>query len=439
VFGLLLAVTLALPVAAATPATPVIQLRETLGRSLGEHTFLAMEAMRSVVQGTRDPAPLVAALEDNTVGLESAFGSIYGPPAGSEFGRLWRQHIDALVGYATAREAADDATAEAMLTTLANYRRDFSAFLTRTDPNLGGQHEAIALQLHIQQLVAFADADFERAFQAERVAYSHMFELGDHFAMAISDRFPTRFLGAKVAFSPSGELRMDLGRLLGEHLVLAAQAMRAGIDRSADAGAAADALAENSEELSGVVARVYGAAAGDAFARSWAPHIDQYLAYVDAIATGDTVARDQSLRALQAYPDQIAAFLAGANPKFSRAALSTMIRHHVDSLIAIVDKYSAGDVAGSVAAMREAHDHMFMVSAALTQGIVAQFPQRYQDLRVLPRTDELVGATTSTDEPATIPWTPIVFALGGLIWLASLYLRLAVPPSGRRANRGRAR
>jgi hypothetical protein len=425
----------ALPAAAAAPPTPVIQLRETLGRTLGEHTFLAMEAMRSVVQETHDPAPLVAALEDNSTQLQSAFGGIYGRPAGAEFGRLWRQHIDALVGYATARQAADEQTATAMLTTLATYRRDFSAFLSRTDPNLGGEHEAVALQLHIDQLVAFADSEYERAFQAERVAYGHMFELGDVFALAISDRFPKRFQGARVAFSPSGELRMDLGRLLGEHLVLAAQAMRAGVDGSPDAEAAADALAENTQELSTVVARVYGQAAGDAFADAWAPHVDDYLTYVGAIAAGDSAGRDAALAALRAYPPDIANFFADANPKFSRVALREMIANHVQSLIDIVDRYSAGDFAGSVSAVRAAHNHMFQVSAAMTRGIIAQFPGRYQDLDVLPRTDEV----TSGDAGGS-PITPaLAILLGGLLGLASLVIRITSPTSRTRTGDGRRR
>jgi hypothetical protein len=424
-----------MPVAAAAPPTPVIQLRETLGRSLGEHTYLAMEAMRSVVQETQDPAPLVAALEDNTIQLQSAFGGIYGRAAGAEFGRLWRQHIDALVSYAMARQAADEQTAQAMLTTLATYRRDFSAFLSRTDPNLGGEHEALALQLHIDQLVAFADSEYERAFQAERVAYGHMFELGDVFALAISDRFPRRFQGARVAFSPSGELRMDLGRLLGEHLVLAAQAMRAGVDRSPDAEAAADALAENTQELSGVVARVYGQAAGDAFVDAWAPHVDEYLVYVGAIAAGDTAARDAALTALRAYAITIANFFADANPKFSRVALREMIGHHVESLIDIVDRYSAGDWTGSVGAIRGAHNHMFQVSAALTRGISAQFPGRYQDLDVLPRTDELSSGIPGG--PATTPALAVL--IGGLLGLALLVLRIAWPTSRTRTDDGRRR
>jgi hypothetical protein len=424
ILPLILAALVAGPSAsAATRATPVIELRETLGRALGEHTFLAMEAMRSVVQMNADATPLVDALEANTVALESTFGRVYGGAAGAEFGRLWRQHIDALVSYAMARQASDDTQAQTMLTVLATYRRDFSAFLARTDPNLAGEHEAVALQLHIQQLVAFADAAYDRAFQAERVAYGHMYELGDHFALAISDRFPGRFQGARVAFSPSGELRMDLGRLLGEHLILASQAMRAGIDRSPDAQAAADAMTENTAELAGVVERVYGPAAGESFARVWAPHIDQYLVYVEAIASNDTAARDNALAALRAYPAQIADFLAEANPKLSRAGARELLSHHVESLIEVVDRYAAGDAAGSVAAVRAAHNHMFMVSAAVTRAIVAQFPGRYQDLDVLPRTDGLdLGGMT---DGSTVPWPAVLLGLGAIMWAGALLLRIS--------------
>jgi hypothetical protein len=433
--SVLLLVALALPATAASPPTPVIQLRETLGRALGEHTYLALEAMRSVIQGSADPTPLVDALEDNSATLESAFGGIYGAAAGTEFGRLWRQHVTALVTYANARKAGNEASAQSALTTLATYRRDFTAFLTRTDPGLGGEHEAVALQLHIQQLVAFADARFESAFQAERVAYAHMFELGDHFARAISKRFSQRFQGANVAFSPSGELRMDLGRLLGEHLILAAQAMRAGIDRSPDAEAATAALDENAADLSDVIARVYGPAAGEGFARVWAPHIERYLAYVAAIVDSDTAAKEQALAALRAYPAQIASFLVAANPRFPRVAVTEMIGHHVESLIEVVDRYAAGDIAGSVDAVRTAHNHMFEVSAALTRGIVAQFPGRYLDLDHLPATDLGDGAAGAE---RALPLVAMFFALFGLS-LAFFARRAAVPTATERAGHGPVR
>jgi hypothetical protein len=388
------------PGAAAAP-TLAIDLRTTLGRALAEHTYLAMEAMRAVVAGTPDEAALVVALDDNATALETAFGGVYGQARGREFGRLWRIHIDGLVDYAVARDADDEAAAEAALASLATYRRDFGHFLASTDPTLGTEHEALALQLHIDQLIAFADADYERAFQAERVAYRHMFELGDTLASAITDRFPKRFPGARVAFSPSGELRMDLSRLLGEHLILAAQAMRSAIDGTPDFEAARAAIDENTAELGTLIARVYGSAAGDSFAELWGRHIEAYVAYIGAVVDGDAGRQETVLETLRAYPNQIAGFLTAANPKFSADAVARLVGHHVDALILVVDTYSAGDAAASVQAVRAAHGHMFQVAAALTRGIIDQFPNRYADLDRLPATDAEVEIGSAID-PARV-------------------------------------
>jgi hypothetical protein len=60
------------------------------------------------------------------------------------------------------------------------------------------------------------------------MAFSHMFELGDHLALEIVRQYPDRFADGAVAFSPGSDLQLGLDHLLSEHMVLAAEAMRAG-------------------------------------------------------------------------------------------------------------------------------------------------------------------------------------------------------------------
>ena len=281
----------------------------------------------------------------------------------------------------------------------------------------------MALQLHLDQLVAYADADYGRAFETGRAAYRHMFTLGDHLAKAVAQQFPERFPGATIAFSPRSELRLTLGRLLGEHLVLSAEAMRAGLAGAPDFADATGALAANTDELAGAIEVIYGADAGAAFGQIWTRHIDAYLAFIRAEAANDAAARGQTLATLRQYHTEIAEFLVAANPKLDRTGLETMIRHHVEALIAQVEAHKAGDYRRSVTVTREAYGHMFSVGDGLAAAIADQFPKRFTDIAGLPQT---------TTAPRTDPETPDL----NLSWILLAALFLIVLPD--HADRGSA-
>ncbi len=390
-------------VAAEAEIMPAVELRLALGRLLAEHAFLAMEAMRAVALGGPAADSIVEALDDNTDDLAGTLGAAYGDPAATEFARLWRQHIDALVAYAQAVAGEDEAAADRALDALTAYRAAFSQFLASANPHLSADGEAMALQLHLDQLVAYADADYGRAFETGRAAYRHMFTLGDHLAKAVAQQFPERFPGATIAFSPRSELRLTLGRLLGEHLVLSAEAMRAGLAGAPDFADATAALAANTDELAGAIEVIYGADAGAAFGQIWTRHIDAYLAYIRAEAANDAAARGQTLATLRQYHTEIADFLVAANPKLDRTGLETMIRHHVEALIAQVEAHKAGDYRRSVTVTREAYGHMFSVGDGLAAAIADQFPKRFVDIAGPP---QVVPPRTDTELPALGLSTP---------------------------------
>ena len=71
-------------------------LRSTLGRMLGEHAALAMNATNLGVTGSKSFPAAAKALDRNSVELSKAIGALYGPAAGKKFldGPFqWRAHI----------------------------------------------------------------------------------------------------------------------------------------------------------------------------------------------------------------------------------------------------------------------------------------------------------------------------------------------------------
>lgn len=394
-------------------ASPASDLRIALGRLLGEHAYLVMEAMRAASDDRPDFAALNGGVAANTVALRDAIAHVYGNAAGDAFEPIWQQHIDALFDWSRAKAAGDGAAADAALATLEQYRTDLGTFLTGANPKISGDAEAHALQLHLDQLTSFVGMDYAQSFATERAAYSHMFEFGDDLARAIIAQFPSRFPDGKVAFSARTSLRLELGRLLGEHLVVAAEAMRAGLAKRADLAASAASLDANSSELAATIGRIFGTDAGEAFLDLWSRHVTTYLAYIDAVREGDESARADALASLHSYHASLAEFLNAALPELSRADLEALISHHVTALINQVDAAAAGDHERTVTVTREAYAQMFQVGDALGTAIANKFPDRFTDLKEIPATETIERPGSPRDAPP-LAWVVIVLGLGFL-------------------------
>ena len=386
-------------------------LRITLGRLLGEHAFLVMEAMRAASERRPDFDALNSGLTANTVALRDTLAHVYGNAAGKAFQPIWQQHVDALFDWSRAKAAGNTAAADAALATLQQYRTDFGKFLTTANPKISGDAESHALQLHLDQLTSFVGMDYAKSFATERAAYSHMFEFGDDLARAIIAQFPEHYPDGNVAFSPRASLRLDLGRLLGEHLVVAAEAMRAGLADRPDRAASAASLDANSKELSAAIGRIFGAEAGSAFDDLWGRHVTIYLAYIEAVREGDEAGRADALASLHSYHTALAEFLNAAIPALSVADLEALISHHVTALINQVDAAAAGDHERTVAVTREAYAQMFEVGDALGTAIANQFPDRFSDVKEIPPTDVMLHHE-SMGHAETAPWVAILIGLG---------------------------
>jgi hypothetical protein len=405
----------------AADAMPAIDLRVTLGRLLGEHAYLLMEAI-----GVDDGAEreiFEAALVENSDALRAAVATIYGENAGGRFVDLWDRHIELLLDYGNATRAGDTGAQRTALEGLDDYIADLGMLLAELNPGLDPVQEADALRAHIDQTVAFAQGDFADSYASRRMAFSHMFELGDHLALEIVRQFPGQFPGGPVAFSPRSDLQLALDQLLSEHMVLAAEAMRAGVTKSPEFEAASASLDENTQDLSDAIAGVYGADAGTQFQDVWREHTAAYLAFVQALGANDDAARRASLEQLHAYHERIAQFLTSSNPMLDAAAVADLIRRHVQALITQAEATAANDPARAVAATREGYAGTFEVGAALADAIARQFPDQFRDLEQLPMTD--VGVEAAPEGYSGV-------LLAALVLTAALWL---LPISRRRARR----
>lgn len=190
--------------------SPSANLRAALTMAFQEHVYLAARATGAALGG-RQPEfkAAAAALDENSVDLSKAVGSIYGADAEAAFLPLWRKHIGFFVDYTTAIASGDQAKADQAVADLGAYATEFTNFLTSANPNLPADAGEAYVRDHILTLKAVVDAqkagDQMAVYSNLRTAYGHMQMLANPLTDAIVKQFPDKF-GAAMATTMPAEM-----------------------------------------------------------------------------------------------------------------------------------------------------------------------------------------------------------------------------------------
>ncbi|MGK2929512.1 MAG: hypothetical protein ACSLFO_08030 [Acidimicrobiales bacterium] len=358
-------------------------LRANLTSLLQEHVYLAGITIETALDAGGDmEAPAVqaaaAALDENTVALAEAVGSVAGEENGDAFLGLWREHIGFFVDYTLGKATDDQAMVDQALTDLDGYQEAAGAFFEEiTAGELPAEALIDSLEVHIDTLTAAIDAlvtGDPSAFDKLQAAADHMPSAALALSGAIVAALPDEFDG-DVESVPA-ETRATLTDLLQEHAYLAGiaieQAVEAGGDLEAPAPAAAVAtLDANSVELADVIGSVAGDDNREAFLGLWREHIGFFVDYTLGKATDDQAMVDQALTDLDGYQEAAGAFFeeitAGELPA---DALIESLDEHVATLTLAIDSVVAGDPA-AFSQLRAAGQHMPMAAAAISAAVVA--------------------------------------------------------------------
>jgi hypothetical protein len=176
----------------ATTAVTASDLRVTLDRLLGEHAVLAMNATNEGVTGAKEFTTTAKALDNNSVQLSKAIGSVYGAKAGNVFlnGKyMWRAHIKFFVDYTVALAKKDTMAQNQAVANLKTYTVKFGDFLAGATglPKTAVRSDLLGHVLELKnQLDAYAAGKYGKASEIYGAAYQHMFMTGDLLAGAIA-------------------------------------------------------------------------------------------------------------------------------------------------------------------------------------------------------------------------------------------------------------
>jgi len=169
------------------------QLRSALGRLLGEHVELAFDATRAVVSESPAARAAAEALNANTQEILSAMQGALGRRAATAFSDAWAAHIDAVVQFAVAVADGDEEAQSRARAALDTFPGRLQQVLTGVSGGQVAAEEVIAaLKQHdqqlLQQVTAFAAADFETSHDLAYAGYEHMVGIADTVAEAIRGR-----------------------------------------------------------------------------------------------------------------------------------------------------------------------------------------------------------------------------------------------------------
>ena len=138
-----------------------------------------------------------------------------------------------------------------------------------------------------------------------------------------------------------------------------------------------DRLLQNQADIGAAVATYYGPAAGNQLTDLLTTHIKDAVPVLTAAKAGDTAALDQAVADWYANAQDIADFLASANPAWKQGEMRQMMKEHITQTIAYASAVLGGKYADAVTKYDEAEAHMADMADMLSDGIVAQFPAKF--------------------------------------------------------------
>ena len=197
----------------------------------------------------------------------------------------------------------------------------------------------------------------------------------------------TAALAAAIAFSTPataatgadgrGQLRTDMRKLWEDHVTWTRLYIVSGAAGLPDKDATAQRLLQNQVDIGNAIKPFYGDEAGNKLTALLKEHI---MGAVDLLAAAK--ANDQPKVTAQkarwyGNADDIAAFLAAANPKnWPLADMKSSMKMHLDlTLKEALDRFG-GKYPDDVRDYDAVHDHILGLADTLTSGIAAQFPDK---------------------------------------------------------------
>ena len=189
---------------------------------------------------------------------------------------------------------------------------------------------------------------------------------------------PEKQHGAKAEAAGTGELKSAMRKLWEDHITYTRNYIISALADLGDKDAVAKRLLKNQEDIGNAIKPYYGEEAGKKLTTLLRGHILIATKVVDAAKTDNKQQLDAQQKNWSDNGKEIAAFLSGANPKWDKSELESMLQKHLDLTTGEVVGRLKKDWQADIKAYDEGHAHMLMFADALTDGIAKQFPDKFR-------------------------------------------------------------
>jgi hypothetical protein len=363
-------------------ATPAATLYAGLDQLLTEHVDLTANVVQTAVT-TSPSSPAtkaaLAALDQNTVALGKAFGSVYGSAAQAQFLKLWRAHIGFFVNYTVGTATHNTAMVATAQKDLAGYTTQFAAFVSGAT-KLPKAAVAADLKGHVSTLETAINAIVAKSPDAGKALEMAAMHMGGTAQVLAGGIASSKGLSGSVTGS-SATLRAGLTGLLVQHVAATGFVVQTAVAakgnlKDPEVAGAVSALSDNTNQLGAAFGSVYGSAAQAQFLKLWRAHIGFFVNYTLGTATHNQAMVATAKKDLSGYITQFAAFTSGAT-KLPKTAVAADLQGHVSTLETAINQIVAGSTTASSSLMA-AEDHMAGTAAVLAQGISTSMPSKFK-------------------------------------------------------------
>ena len=173
-------------------------------------------------------------------------------------------------------------------------------------------------------------------------------------------------------------LKAAMRRLWADHVIWTRQYVVAAVAGGPDADEAAARLLKNQEDIGNAVVPFYGEAAGAGLTDLLKQHIAIAVELIDAAKSGDQATFQEKDAAWDGNASEIATFLSGANPHWPQEDVYDLLNLHLTLTKNEVVARLEGNWEADIAAFDEIFTEISTVADALSDGLVAQFPEKFE-------------------------------------------------------------
>ena len=337
----------------------------------------------SAVAGLPEADAAATRLLQNQVDIGNAIKPFYGDQAGEQLTSLLNEHILIAVDLLAAAKAGDTAGFNDASERWYDNANEIAAFLHNANP----QHWPLAdmqammkthLDLTLEEAVARLNEDWTGDVAAYDKIHNEILEMADMLSEGIIQQFPKNFRN-QSASQQEIELTLAMDKLWEDHVTWTRMYIMSVTSELDDTDAAATRLLQNQVDIGNAIKPFYGDQAGEQLTSLLNEHILIAVDLLAAAKSGDTAGFNDASERWYDNANEIAAFLHSANPQYwPLADMQAMMKTHLDLTLEEAVARLNGNWTADVAAYDKVHNEILQMAGMLTEGIVAQFPQKFK-------------------------------------------------------------